>query len=410
MSTTITIGVVDQVLTLIGTPVVSSGGKNEDYVSFTFDETWNGFAKIAVFYRQTKEIFYALINDDNVAVVPSEVIATSGIMYLGVVGVNDDTTITKTSQVLPYRIVGGALDGFKPEPATPDVFEQMLSLAQEMRDLAEEIKQRQIDFEADINEQWEAYKTAMNQAESERVEAEIDRTEAESSRVEAESARVTAEQSRATAEQGRATAETARVEAENARASAEQARVTAEQGRVTAENGRVSAESTRVNEWATLKTDIEQTLQSGVINDEAPSATTTYSGNKIDSLVGGIIDDSDTTATDSTWSAQKIQNQINLGDYEIIIATPTAYTNYDSGRQVYTAEMNNTFQDGDIVIVQPLFYNDTNLANLKKIGGWIVDNNPPSGNIITLKPVKNVNYGEYKVLDFVAFIFRKKGA
>ena len=199
MSTTITMGVVDQVLTLIGTPVVSSGGKNEDYVSFTFDETWNGFAKIAVFYRQTKEIYYALINDDNVAVVPPEVIATSGIMYLGVVGVNDDTTITKTSQVLPYRIVGGALDGFKPEPATPDVFEQMLSLAQEMRDLAEEIKQRQIDFEADINEQWEAYKTAMNQAESERVEAEIDRTEAESARV--------------TAEQGRVTAENARVEA-----------------------------------------------------------------------------------------------------------------------------------------------------------------------------------------------------
>ena len=122
------------------------------------------------------------------------------------------------------------------------------------------------------------------------------------------------------------------------------------------------------------------------------------------------INDSQTTTT-NTWSAQKIQNQINLGDYEIIVATPTAYTNYDSGRQVYTAEMNKTFQDGDIVIVQPLFYNDTNLANLKKIGGWIVDNNnPPSGNIITLKPVKNVNYGEYKVLDFVAFIFRKKGA
>lgn len=146
------------------------------------------------------------------------------------------------------------------------------------------------------------------------------------------------------------------------------------------------------------------------INDEAPSATTTYSGNKIDSLIDGVIDDNDTTAN-NTWSAQKIQNQINLGDYEIIVATPTAYTNYDSGRQVYTAEMNKTFQDGDIVIVQPLFYNDTNLANLKKIGGWIVDNNnPPSGNIITLKPIKNVNYGEYKVMDFVAFIFRKKGA
>lgn len=308
MSTTITIGVVDQVLTLIGTPVVSSGGKNEDYVSFTFDETWNGFAKIAVFYRQTKEIFYALINDDNVAVVPPEVIATSGIMYLGVVGVNDDTTITKTSQVLPYRIVGGALDGFKPEPATPDVFEQMLALAQEMRDLAEEIKQRQIDFEADINKQWEAYKTAMNQAESERVEAEIDRTEAESARVTAEQGRVTAENARVEAENARVSAENARVSAENTRVSQESARVSAESGRVTAESGRVSAESTRVSEWATLKADIEATLQSGVINDDAPSATTTYSSKKINSLVDGVSGEVDTLQSTVTGLQTSVGN------------------------------------------------------------------------------------------------------
>lgn len=323
MSTTITIGVVDQVLTLIGTPVVSSGGKNEDYVSFTFDETWNGFAKIAVFYRQTKEIYYALINDDNVAVVPPEVIATSGIMYLGVVGVNDNTTITKTSQVLPYRIVGGALDGFKPEPATPDVFEQMLALAQEMRDLAEEIKQRQIDFEADINEQWEAYKTAMNQAESERVEAEIDRTEAESARVTAEQGRVTAESGRVEAENARVSAENTRVSQENARVEAESARVTAEQGRVTAENGRVSAESTRVSEWTDLKADIEQTLQSGVINDSAPSATTTYSGNKIDSLIDGVQSDVDSLGS-TVSSVQTAVN--NIGKVKTVNATISSAT------------------------------------------------------------------------------------
>lgn len=341
MSTTITIGVVDQVLTLIGTPVVSSGGKNEDYVSFTFDETWNGFAKIAVFYRQTKEIYYALINDDNVAVVPPEVIATSGIMYLGVVGVNDDTTITKTSQVLPYRIVGGALDGFKPEPATPDVFEQMLALAKEMRDLAEEIKQRQIDFEADINEQWEAYKTAMNQAESERVEAEIDRTEAESARVTAEQGRVTAESGRVTAEQARVSAENTRVSQENARVEAESARVTAEQGRVTAENGRVSAESTRVSEWTELKADIEATIQSGVINDSTPSASTTYSSNKIDSLVNTVSGEVDAlevrvngigTVTTVNATITTTPQAVALGadysgnEYTIMLSTPTTAT------------------------------------------------------------------------------------
>lgn len=277
MSTTITIGVVDQVLTLLGTPVVSSGGKNEDFVAFNFDEAWDGFSKIAVFYRQTKDIYYALINDQNVATVPPEVIATSGIMYLGVVGVNADNTVTKTSQVLPYRIVGGALDGFKPEPATPDVFEQMLALAKEMRDLAAEILQRQIDFEEN-----------MNQAEQLRVEAENNRVSAENERAEAEENRASAELLRVEAEENRASAEQSRVTSESSRVSAENNRVSAESNRVSAENERAAAEQERDSTWQDLKTEIEQTLQSGVIDDDELSDIKTWSSSKINSELENV--------------------------------------------------------------------------------------------------------------------------
>ena len=170
----------------------------------------------------------------------------------------------------------------------------------------------------------------------------------ETARVNAEAARVAAENERVLAENERDTAETARIEAESARASAEQARqtaesarVTAEQGRVTAENGRVSAESTRVSEWTDLKADIEATLQSGVINDETASATTTYSSTKIDSLVNTVSGEVDTlegkvngigTVTTVNATIPTTPQAVALGgnysgnEYTIMLSTPSTAT------------------------------------------------------------------------------------
>ena len=239
----------------------------------------------------------------------------------------------------------------------------------------------------------------------------------ETARVNAEAARVAAENERVLAENERDTAETARIEAESARASAEQARqtaesarVTAESARVTAENGRVSAESTRVSEWADLKEDIEATIQSGVINDEAPSATTTYSGNKIDSLVNGIIDDNDTTATDSTFSAQKIQSQINLGDYNFYYLWTNSVQTV-SGLD-FTIEINSdsvTFQDNDIVIALPGYDNDSNKNRVLETGGWIFKSAEVGTKTFTLTAFKKAPpVGAW--LSTRILIIRKKGA
>ena len=204
-------------------------------------------------------------------------------------------------------------------------------------------------------------------------------------------------------------AESTRVSQENARVSAENARVEAETARVTAEDGRVSAESTRVSEWTELKSDIEQTLKSGVINDEAPSATTTYSGNKIDSLVNGIIDDNDTTAN-NTWSAQKIQNQINLGDYDIYyLYTEDVKTVSGLDFTIEISSSSVTFRDGDIVIALPQYDNEVCNKILLRTGGWIFKSAEIGTKTVTLTAFKKApSVGNW--LSTRILIIRKKGA
>lgn len=168
MGTTIKIKCIDQTLTYEGTPTIASGGVNEDYVEFEFNTLWDGFSKVAVFYQNKGEIYYSLVSTDNTAVIPKEVIAKKGIMYLGVFGVKGNVTLT--SQVLQYRIENGALDGFTPVEPTPEIYQQILTELQTIRDLSAEtlsneqafekaITKQQTDYESKITNQQTDYET-----------------------------------------------------------------------------------------------------------------------------------------------------------------------------------------------------------------------------------------------------------
>ena len=160
MGTTIKIKCIDQTLTYEGTPTVASGGVNEDYIQFEFGPLWDGFSKVAVFYRNKGEMYYGLVSTDNTVVVPKEVTATKGTMYLGVMGVNGD--VTRTSQVLQYRIESGALDGFTPEEPTSDVYQQILTELQEIRDLSAETLSNEEAFETNLNGQMTTFRTEVD--------------------------------------------------------------------------------------------------------------------------------------------------------------------------------------------------------------------------------------------------------
>ena len=112
---------VDQTLTFVNAPVIASGGVIEDRVVFDFCPLWNGYVKTAVFYRDKTEVFYKLLEADDSCDIPAEVLASSGIVYIGVFGVKDESR--RTSELLAYSIREGAVLNIAP---TVDVYAQIL--------------------------------------------------------------------------------------------------------------------------------------------------------------------------------------------------------------------------------------------------------------------------------------------
>ena len=122
------------------------------------------------------------------------------------------------------------------------------------------------------------------------------------------------------------------------------------------------------------------------------------------------INDSQTTAN-NTWSAQKIQNQINLGDYNVY------YLYTDDVKTVsgldFTIELNTaepiTFQDNDIVIALPGYDNDSNKNRVLETGGWIFKSAEVGTKTVTLTAFKKAPpVGAW--LSTRILIIRKKGA
>ena len=118
---------IDQVLEVLEAPVIASGGFYEDKILFEFGPLWDGFTKIATFYIKKDETYYAEVDFDNSCTIPHEVLEKAGNMFFGVMGVNTEE-ITRTSEVIKYKIVQGAIsEGHKPSDPTPDIYEQILA-------------------------------------------------------------------------------------------------------------------------------------------------------------------------------------------------------------------------------------------------------------------------------------------
>ena len=116
----------DQTLNVIQNPLVASGGVNEDAVEFSFDSLWEGYAKTAVFYRDENTVYNVVLDSNNKAIVPQEVLQDEGTLFFGVFGVSGN--ITRTSEILAYKIKQGAITtGTTPPAPTQSVYEQILA-------------------------------------------------------------------------------------------------------------------------------------------------------------------------------------------------------------------------------------------------------------------------------------------
>nr|DAW29131.1 MAG TPA: nucleoid-associated protein [Caudoviricetes sp.] len=130
--------VTDQMLEFALKPMVASGGINEDVIEFEFDELWDGFDTVAVFYRSKREVFHQKIVN-NSCTVPSEVLRAQGVFYVGVMGVKDN--VTRTTNVLRYEIEHGAITvGVEPPEPTPSIYESILESVKSAEQLARSVR------------------------------------------------------------------------------------------------------------------------------------------------------------------------------------------------------------------------------------------------------------------------------
>lgn len=123
------------------TPNIFSGG-NVDSVKFKFDSDWSGFTtKTAVFYTNPKETSLQILDSNNVATIPPEMLANKGKLSIGVIGTNANNNNVKTSKILTYIVGKGAVtDDMETTTPTPDIWLQLLSIVEKNKDIVDNMK------------------------------------------------------------------------------------------------------------------------------------------------------------------------------------------------------------------------------------------------------------------------------
>ena len=101
--------------------LVVSGSKNYLHAKFTFTKEWNGLTKTAVFKREEDEEGYLVVLNNDVALIPWEVLQNEGIFYVSVFG-GDLITVNKARVIVEES---GYIDGGQPSDPTPDVYNQL---------------------------------------------------------------------------------------------------------------------------------------------------------------------------------------------------------------------------------------------------------------------------------------------
>lgn len=123
-----------QLLTIQNREIISSGDVNYDTCSFSFDDTWDGFTKTGVFYQDKGNVQYAVLDSNDICVIPAAAMAKEGKMYVGVFGIQNTTILTSTLDTI--NIERGAILGgnISTEP-TDDVFLSIIAQYQRILEM-----------------------------------------------------------------------------------------------------------------------------------------------------------------------------------------------------------------------------------------------------------------------------------
>ena len=226
----ITAEVRERELRLTSIPMMPSGSRNHLRIWVAFDAEWEGTTKTLVAYRDLAHPYHVSLGMDGTALIPHEVLAEQGVVYLGVFGIAGDQRITST--IVRYGVNEGAItDGLTPSDPTPEMWEQLIAAVNEARQAAE---------------------SAMRDAQTAAQGAHRSEQAAAGSAKQADGAATRAETAADTATTSARDAETAKTEAQTAQRAAAQSAADAQQAAARAEQaaGNLSTAVTQVQNAA----------------------------------------------------------------------------------------------------------------------------------------------------------------
>lgn len=125
--TTIKIKTVDQRLTVVQQPILSSGDVGTVRVEYELDSYWEGFTPSGTFYTNKKpDDVYEQLLEDGACEIPWEVLQEDGVLFIGLRGV-DGAGLVKTAAPVRYRVENGSPRGSAAalEP-TPNLYDRIL--------------------------------------------------------------------------------------------------------------------------------------------------------------------------------------------------------------------------------------------------------------------------------------------
>ena len=195
-------------LRLTSIPMMPSGSRNHLQIRVAFDAEWDGTTKTLVAYRDLSHPYHAPLGLDGTALIPREVLAEQGVAYLGVFGVAGDQRITST--IVRYGVNEGALtEGLQPSDPTPEMWDQLISAVNEVRQAAESAMRDAQTAAQSAQQSEQAAAGSATQADGAATRAETAAGVAETAKTDAQDAQRAAAQSAADAQKSAARAEQA---------------------------------------------------------------------------------------------------------------------------------------------------------------------------------------------------------
>ena len=125
--TTLRLATADQKLLFLEKPVLATGDVNSVEIHVDFDNSWDGYAKEAIFFTEKKRNPISVLIVDETCKVPAEVLDEVCCLCIGIRGTRSESTV-KTTTLAKIKLSEGTPRGYASDiEPTPDMYQQILS-------------------------------------------------------------------------------------------------------------------------------------------------------------------------------------------------------------------------------------------------------------------------------------------